>query len=143
MRTSYGTILPLSGLVVCAFILGSRTRHSNPTTRQPFPVGSTLPSFVVQSPDGPVMARDLIRKDDPTVLIIFWIGCDSCLGEAEIWKAMEARWRGARSFVALPCGTTLTDMELFNARAKPTFPVFLCERDVRERLRADGSPMQS
>ena len=98
-------------------------------------VGDPLPDVVVfESPAKSHRLSDLLTDSADTILLVFSLGCSSCLGEAVKWDQL-ARSSAEVAFVGLACGGDWASFHVFRQLAALGFSVYRCDPLVRDELR--------
>lgn len=123
-----GVLLGLWGPTAITSSLGS-DRHGA------LAVGDPLPDVVIfESAAESRRLSDVLADSADTILLIFSLGCNSCLGEAVKWDQLARSSSGA-AFVGLACGGDWDSLDDFRQLAAPSFPVYRCDPLVRDKLR--------
>lgn len=129
------------GLVGGALFDRLRTSNTELVTPAPFAVGDSLPPVMLYAGEaGASRTIDLLSPSTRTTLIAFSLGCSNCLGEAEVWKVLSARYGHGRKFIGIACGADMKQLAEFQRLSSVRFPLWTCDRRGMTALRIVANP---
>jgi len=135
-------------VIAAAFGAGSLVKRLRPVPAPvlsadlPLPLGSTLArTVVVQNANGyGTGLYTLVDSVTPTVMFVFSVACQSCLGEAERFKEVAHVAGGRRHYVAIVCAQSFDAFKSVVGTLQFPFTSVLCDPGARQGLHLKVSP---